>query len=81
MSNIDFEKIEFGQKFECASFKDKEEIGKGRFGVMYKAYLKDINQIVALKTLYYYDENSLGDLLKKVCISFVTSTYLFTLHS
>ncbi|RIB29288.1 kinase-like domain-containing protein [Gigaspora rosea] len=67
MSNIDlFEKIEFGQKFEYASFKDKEEIGKGRFGVMYIAYLKDINQIAALKTLYDYDENSLADLLKKV---------------
>ncbi|CAG8739536.1 7138_t:CDS:2 [Gigaspora margarita] len=74
MSNIDlFEKIEFGQKFEYASFENKEEIGKGRFGVMCKAYLKDIKQVVALKTLYYYDENSLGDLLKKVCISFVTN--------
>ncbi|CAG8707522.1 27103_t:CDS:2 [Gigaspora margarita] len=76
MSNIDlFEKIEFGQKFEYASFEDKEEIGKGRFGVMCKAYLKDIKQIVALKTLYFYDENSLGDMLKKVCISFVTTPY------
>ncbi|KAF0459335.1 kinase-like protein [Gigaspora margarita] len=67
MSNMDlFEKIEFGEKFEYASFEDKEEIGKGRFGVMYKAYLKDKKQIVALKTLYYYDENSLDDLVKKV---------------
>ncbi|RIB28360.1 hypothetical protein C2G38_1513908 [Gigaspora rosea] len=68
MSNIDlFEKIGFGQNFEHASFESKQEIGKGRFGAMYKAYLKDIKQIVALKTLYYYDENSLGDLLKKIC--------------
>ncbi|CAG8839892.1 41581_t:CDS:2, partial [Gigaspora margarita] len=51
--------------FEHASFEGKQEIGKGRFGVMYKAYLKDIKQIVALKTLYYYDNNSLGDLVKK----------------
>ncbi|KAF0535456.1 calmodulin-dependent protein kinase [Gigaspora margarita] len=64
MSNIDL--FEFGQKFKYASFKNKEKIGKGRFGVMYKAYLKDINQIVALKTLFYYDETSLDDLLKKV---------------
>ncbi|CAG8680296.1 9693_t:CDS:2, partial [Racocetra persica] len=67
MSNKDlFKKFEFGQKFEYASFENKVEISEGKFGAICKAYLKDIKQTVALKTLYNYDEKSLDNWIKQV---------------
>ncbi|CAG8853853.1 40921_t:CDS:2, partial [Gigaspora margarita] len=36
-----FKKNPSGQEFEYTSFKNKEEIGKGGFGVIYKAHSKD----------------------------------------
>ncbi|RIB28357.1 kinase-like domain-containing protein, partial [Gigaspora rosea] len=35
-----------GLRLEYASFENKTEIGKGRFGIMYKAYSKNEKQIV-----------------------------------
>ncbi|CAG8849663.1 30175_t:CDS:2, partial [Gigaspora margarita] len=55
-----------GLRMEYASFENKEKFGKGRFGVMYKAYSKNESQIVVLKTLYDCDENSLCNLVRKV---------------
>ncbi|CAG8850642.1 30734_t:CDS:2, partial [Gigaspora margarita] len=60
------EKFDFGQKFEYASFENKEEISKGKFGAIFKVDLKDIKQTVALKTLYHYDEKSLDNLIRNV---------------
>ncbi|KAF0528702.1 kinase-like protein [Gigaspora margarita] len=57
------------KQIDYASFEDKEEISKGKFGATckaYKAYLNDIKQVVALKTLYYYDEKSLFNWISKV---------------
>ncbi|RIB28356.1 hypothetical protein C2G38_2028600 [Gigaspora rosea] len=72
-----FEKNISGQKFEYTSFENKEEIGKGGFGVIYKAYSKDVKQIVALKTLDHNDEHSLDDFIREVCI-FILQYILLT---
>ncbi|RIB28352.1 kinase-like domain-containing protein [Gigaspora rosea] len=61
-----FEKNTFGQEFEYTSFENMAEIGKGGFGVIYSAYSKDVNQIVAMKTLDHNDENSLDDFIREV---------------
>ncbi|CAG8559291.1 5631_t:CDS:2 [Dentiscutata heterogama] len=66
MSNKDLFKIDFGQKFEYTSFENKTKIGKGGFGVVYKAYLKDIKQTVALKSLDYDNEHSFNNFVREV---------------
>ncbi|CAG8717220.1 21394_t:CDS:2 [Cetraspora pellucida] len=68
MSNKDlFKKIDFLQKYEYSSLENKTDISKGQFGAICRAYLKDKDQTVALKTLCYYDdEKSLDNLIRKV---------------
>ncbi|CAG8849268.1 45649_t:CDS:2, partial [Gigaspora margarita] len=55
----------FGQEFEYTSFENNEKIGQRGFGVIYKAYSKDVNQIVALKTLNHNDKHSLDDFIRE----------------
>ncbi|CAG8821868.1 6306_t:CDS:1, partial [Racocetra persica] len=43
--------------FEYASFDNPAKISEGGFGVIYKAYFKDIKQIVVLKALDHDDED------------------------
>ncbi|CAG8729175.1 32512_t:CDS:2 [Gigaspora margarita] len=72
MSNKDLFKLSFGQEFEYASFENMTKIGKGGFGVVYKAYLKDIKQTVALKSLDYDNEHSFDNFVREVCNTEVT---------
>ncbi|RIB05398.1 kinase-like domain-containing protein [Gigaspora rosea] len=60
-----FEKNSFGQEFEYTSFENQEEIGKGGFGFIYRAYSKDVKQIMALKTLDHNDEHSIDDFIRE----------------
>ncbi|RIB29291.1 kinase-like domain-containing protein [Gigaspora rosea] len=60
-----FEKNSFGREFEYTSFENQKEIGKGGFGVIYRADSKDLNQNVALKTLDHNDEHSIDDFIRE----------------
>ncbi|CAG8739538.1 7139_t:CDS:2, partial [Gigaspora margarita] len=65
IANLLFEESTFGQEFEYTSFENSEKIGQGGFGVIYKAYSKDVNRIVALKTLDHNDKHSLNDFIRE----------------
>ncbi|CAG8850221.1 44577_t:CDS:1, partial [Gigaspora margarita] len=52
---------EYIKSFEYGSFENKKVIGKGRFGTVYSAYSKDMDQTIALKILHHSSINNNED--------------------
>ncbi|KAF0511312.1 kinase-like domain-containing protein [Gigaspora margarita] len=61
--------------FEYDSFQDWKKVGSGGFGNVHCAYSKDIEKIVALKSLHYDTvndtEDDLNGFIKEVLITFI----------
>ncbi|CAG8682287.1 23995_t:CDS:2 [Gigaspora margarita] len=53
--------------FEYEPFKNRKYISKGRFGTVYSAYLEDIDQTIALKSLNHElkDENKVHKFVRE----------------